>query len=690
MTIRKPAHDSDTFYIFTGTTVLELHFHLAAHAEGGSYFYNSLMKTAYPKYPHTDAGCQTDNCCALINTDDKCHHGMPTSTDSAIVEKETTSKETQTLNVDGNIIRIENQGALDADYLKNEEYIFEDCLKKKDNLKEVDHGCRKPVAKINGFICETETSDKTESTLIEFDHVSEMHVNNSDTKFCDSSIEYKDEKKMANNLGYSNGTSKSVKIAQKNVKKINAKYTRNHEHKKGDKKCTQEKQGKIRRFSNSCKGHFKATVGNGAEKSKKKLSDILKMQVNGKTNKADKSALSKNDRKGVKNIVNESALKGSTSVLSDNDVNKNNSVDKDDNFEMDLQEDSVLQQKKSFACMLCKKDFRAKKYWEQHIEWFHYHSYSIQCEKCFHPFSNVDEIPFHNCCLSAVTKHVCLQCEDKKPFRYWTNLLKHVQIKHKNKFPLKCEKCKRKLLSELEKRRHMVKHDMSLLRCTYCLKQFKAIVDFDSHMTNHTGETKFLCHLCEVKFRMKRQLRDHLVTAHGIGDKRFMCEKCGISFIHMSALSAHRKSVCGDRTYECNQCGKIFRHISSLRYHKGSHAGVRSYICDMCGASYTHSMTLKNHIKSKHTNEREFKCSMCDKAFVKISTLQRHERVHFKIRPYVCEFCKKEFSTRWNLKAHLRQHTGDTPYKCSVCGLGFAHNVVKKTHEAKCIGNKSH
>ena len=354
-----------------------------------------------------------------------------------------------------------------------------------------------------------------------------------------------------------------------------------------------------------------------------------------------------------------------------------------------MRDDNSVPERKTYSCTICniRISIGSRQAWEIHVEHRHYHEYPFQCEMCYVPCHDQDELAVHNCSLALSESHECMQCPDKKQFKYRCNLEDHIKDEHDRKYPMKCETCHLPLISELEKRKHMAKHDPSLLICGYCSKQMKTVGELDSHLPNHTGETKFHCHICDKKYRKKAYLRDHIFRIHASEDaKQCICEKCGSSFAHSKVLYDHRRSSCGEPIYECDLCDKKFCQKTSLKYHIRNHTGDRPFICDFCGDRFIYRNTLSSHIKHRHTNDRQFKCSMCEKSFVKLCTLQRHERVHLKIKMYTCEYCKKEFSTNWNLKAHMRQHTGATPYTCTMCGLGFAHNVVRKTHEAKCKG----
>ena len=53
-----------------------------------------------------------------------------------------------------------------------------------------------------------------------------------------------------------------------------------------------------------------------------------------------------------------------------------------------------------------------------------------------------------------------------------------------------------------------------LLRCTVCGRGFTQQIDLQRHLTRHTGEKPFKCHLCTAQFIRADNLRKHCKDAH--------------------------------------------------------------------------------------------------------------------------------------------------------------------------------
>ncbi|XP_060568713.1 zinc finger protein ZFP2-like [Ruditapes philippinarum] len=569
--------------LFICTTILDLHFHLIEHIEGGNYFFNNALKTAYPKHKNRDADCQTSEKNILLINNIK----------QEFVEEseniETVSTATQT-----------------EDHASNQD----------ENVDTID-------------------DDKSEDTRCSLKFGKLQDEEEKDTL---QSAQYSDD--------FDGEESNEEAVYDEKLVKV-------------EEAVDYTKLISVRKRKAS-----------GSHKQRKKKKKTVK-----------KRACKKN-KTVLKETETLDADKGENTSEETEQLKQESDHDSDKPFD-----DTVTPERKMFSCSVCNKQIGSRQAWEIHIEHLHYHVYPCQCEMCYFPCQDQDELAVHNCSLASSEYHECIQCPDKKHFKYRCNLVAHIEVVHDQNYPLKCETCDLSLISELEKRKHMTKHDPSLLVCGYCNKKMRTIGELESHLPNHTGETRFHCHICDKKYRKKAYLRDHIFRIHSSEEeKQCICEKCGSSFAHSKVLYDHRRSSCGEPIYECDLCDKKFCQKTSLKYHIRNHTGERPFICDFCGDSFMYRNTLSSHIKHRHTNDRQFKCSMCEKSFVKLCTLQRHERVHLKIKMFSCEYCKKEFSTNWNLKAHMRQHTGATPYTCSSCGLGFAHNVVRKTHEAKCKG----
>ena len=58
------------------------------------------------------------------------------------------------------------------------------------------------------------------------------------------------------------------------------------------------------------------------------------------------------------------------------------------------------------------------------------------------------------------------------------------------------------------------KHSYCCFRCTVCGRGFTQQIDLQRHLTRHTGEKPFKCHLCKAQFIRADNLRKHCKDAH--------------------------------------------------------------------------------------------------------------------------------------------------------------------------------
>ncbi|KAL4229398.1 Zinc finger E-box-binding homeobox 2 [Mactra antiquata] len=194
------------------------------------------------------------------------------------------------------------------------------------------------------------------------------------------------------------------------------------------------------------------------------------------------------------------------------------------------------------------------------------------------------------------------------------------------------------------------------------------------------------CTICSFRCESKDQIIVHL-SEHCVQNSQ-ICEVCGHAVANKQALSNHKKNFCG-RKHECHICGAIFRRPSRLIDHLRVHSGECPWVCDQCGKAFRTNPQLNKHLKCVHSSVRNYQCTQCEKSFKIPWLLRKHERTHNQILPYTCQFCGKRFTSKWNMKAHMRRHTGEKPYQCANCGECFAHNVVRKSHQAKCFSAPS-
>nr|XP_009862497.1 zinc finger protein 782 [Ciona intestinalis] len=163
---------------------------------------------------------------------------------------------------------------------------------------------------------------------------------------------------------------------------------------------------------------------------------------------------------------------------------------------------------------------------------------------------------------------------------------------------------------------------------------------------------KWLCNVCNKEFKCQSALTTH-VRIH-TGEKPFVCETCGASFVQKQSLIFHRKTH-KHKEHTCETCGLTFTLLRGLREHLRTHTGDRPFVCDVCGRAYLRRTNLRDH-QTTHSGEKRYKCQYCGKMFRKWCSKQKHERIHDSERPFPCSLCSKTFTQKYNLKVHMRTH----------------------------------
>lgn len=146
--------------------------------------------------------------------------------------------------------------------------------------------------------------------------------------------------------------------------------------------------------------------------------------------------------------------------------------------------------------------------------------------------------------------------------------------------------------------------------CDICKKFIRSC--FAEHMATHSTTKDFVCETCNKSFTTVRYLKEHVQT-HQEG--KFVCEICGKASKTKSNHNSHSKIHTGERKYHCTMCHLKFLRPQGLKRHMLTHTGEKPYKCRHCNQEFALFMTHQMH-ERLHTGERPYQCHHCEKSFI--------------------------------------------------------------------------
>jgi len=189
-------------------------------------------------------------------------------------------------------------------------------------------------------------------------------------------------------------------------------------------------------------------------------------------------------------------------------------------------------------------------------------------------------------------------------------------------------------------------------RCDQCAYVGKCRTYLNNHFAKHHGNQWFHCEYkdCEVKYRVRGQLKDHMLQKHQgrlfFCDKcsytskfsgllkihimkhhegvRFICDQCGHEAANPKSLGYHIKNIHEGKTYPCGQCEFVAKTYHIMKHHQNRKHPTQHYICDKCTYVGTDRGRFNIHVKDVH-GQKIYKCEFCDFATKKAFSLKRHQ-----------------------------------------------------------------
>lgn len=248
-----------------------------------------------------------------------------------------------------------------------------------------------------------------------------------------------------------------------------------------------------------------------------------------------------------------------------------------------------------------------------------------RCESCTDIFTSIRDLKQHIIKQHPEKAYKCCMC-DKAFFN--EQLLSSHMLGHTTGKSQECKICHARFKSYSGLKAHKISHSGSLFMCSVCDKKFTSKHTLEVHIQRHIGAKPFSCSQCPMRFVTRAEVRVHAATHNKI--QNHVCEICGSRFTRKVSLVNHVKVVhTGERRYPCNICPLKFSTSDHLKRHMRTHTGEKPFKCSYCDRAYAQSGDLVKHSKI-HVGENPYACDRCDATFRLITELRNHYTVHYQ------------------------------------------------------------
>lgn len=163
--------------------------------------------------------------------------------------------------------------------------------------------------------------------------------------------------------------------------------------------------------------------------------------------------------------------------------------------------------------------------------------------------------------------YACDLCE--KCYRTRRFLIRHKRHVHERIRPYVCKVCNMCFAENTSLRKHAQRHTgVKQYQCHICLKHFTTNFEKGRHIIAvHQKIRAWKCDLCTKDFARKSDLRTHKRMVHE-RIRKFICDMCDRSFYDKTSLKYHLTTHAKYKKYGCDQCRRRFGYLRSLRNHK--------------------------------------------------------------------------------------------------------------------------
>jgi KRAB domain-containing zinc finger protein len=203
----------------------------------------------------------------------------------------------------------------------------------------------------------------------------------------------------------------------------------------------------------------------------------------------------------------------------------------------------------------------------------------------------------------------------------------------------------------------------------------------------HLKPIKTQCPVCEKKFDVMGQLKEHMVSAYltaaaaedggGSGELACKLEACGQAYSRhqprLKLLFYHHVLYhhFGERyKFRCDNCDYQAVTASKLRQHLLSHENERPFACPSCPQTFRTRPKLSDHVRIVHDRAKPLVCAACQATFARGRDLRKHHESRHANVVHPCDSCTKTFRCAQSLRVHTRNvHAEQRRLICDRCAL---------------------
>uniref|UniRef100_A0A8B9GP57 Zinc finger protein 827 n=1 Tax=Astyanax mexicanus TaxID=7994 RepID=A0A8B9GP57_ASTMX len=220
-----------------------------------------------------------------------------------------------------------------------------------------------------------------------------------------------------------------------------------------------------------------------------------------------------------------------------------------------------------------------------------------------------------------------------------------------------------------------------LFPCPVCGKVFGRQQTLSRHLSLHTEERKYKCHLCPYAAKCRANLNQHL-TIHSV---KLVSTDTEHIVTAVSTDGGERKNC--PYYYSCRVCGfqteLNAQFVSHMSLHVDKEQWMFSLCCNSCEYVGVDEAEIKAHINAEHAGQNTLHTPQTDAERVlddSVCPTNKHERKHvhvsslpvpspFPLSPqgFECVFCNFVCKTRAMYERHLQIHLITRMFECDIC-----------------------